>query len=72
VQQQEALVKRICNSVERLTGLIEEINQGLDHAEEHHAAIDKAHAVWQSYEKKIGLVLDTGMKKPATNTVTSA
>lgn len=48
---------RICNSVERLAEVIEEVNGELDEAESSYANIDKAHSVWRLYETKMAQVL---------------
>ncbi|GBG33962.1 DASH complex subunit dad4 [Hondaea fermentalgiana] len=53
VQQQEALLRRITNSAERLAEVVEEVNGELQHAEASYARIEKAHAVWKLYETKM-------------------
>jgi hypothetical protein len=53
--QQEALLRRIANSCERLVEVVEEVNAELDKALVHHEVIDECHAVLTGYESKLSL-----------------
>lgn len=55
--QQEALLRRITNSAERLAEVMEEVNGELAHAEKSYARIEQAHAVWKLYESKMDTVV---------------
>jgi len=54
-KQQNALMKRISNSIERLADVLDEVNVELEKAEEHHPDIDQAYHIWTSYSNKLAL-----------------
>ena len=54
-EQQQALLGRICNSVERLADVLEEVNEKLEETEKCYPEIEKAHAVWNNYQIKMGV-----------------
>mmetsp|Transcript_32708 Transcript_32708/g.52177 ORF Transcript_32708/g.52177 Transcript_32708/m.52177 type:complete len:82 (+) Transcript_32708:121-366(+) len=55
VIQQNKLLERICNSVDRLSTVVDDINDSLEESIKYQKDIDKVGTIWKNYETKICL-----------------